>query len=111
MLHSHVTGWTITLILFIICAMKLRTGQPPKALHMILRLMYIIVLVTGSHLLFAVWQMAPMAIVKGLVGLWVISTMEMTLVRGTKGKPIKGSIIQFVIALILVFILGYGVLG
>ncbi|WLR51527.1 DUF1516 family protein [Bacillus tianshenii] len=111
MLHTHVTAWTLTLILFFVSAAKLNKGQAPKVLHMILRLLYIIVFVTGTHLLFAVWQMVTPAIIKGLAGIWLLSTMEMILVRGKKGKSVKSFWIQFLIALILVFVMGYGVLG
>lgn len=111
MLHTHVTGWTLALILFFISAAKMNKGNPPKVLHMILRVIYIVVLVTGSHLLFGVWMLAPMAIIKGLAGLWVIASMEMILVRGQKNKPVKMFWVQLLIALVLVFVLGYGVLG
>lgn len=46
-------------------------------------------------------------IVKLIAGLWVISSIEMILVKASKQKPAKSFWIQFVIAFIIVLVLGF----
>lgn len=115
MLHLHVTSWILGFILFIVAMILQKQGnaKPAKITHMILRLFYLLILFSGAYLLFTVYManfqmpMGAEAITKGLAGIWLIAAMEMILVKIGKGKPAKGAWIQFVIALILVFVLGY----
>lgn len=112
MLHAHVTTWSIGLLLFFITFTlgKLDKEKAQRAVHMILRIFYILILFTGGYLLFVMWQLNILAVIKGLIGMWLISLMELIIVRGEKGQPTKSLWIQFIIALIAVFIMGYGVL-
>lgn len=112
MIHVHVTTWFVTLILFFVAVYLLKANKqkPLKILQMVLRLFYLLVLGTGLHLLAAYYQFQGAALIKGIVGLWVIFCLEFILTRGSKGKPTKIFWIQLVISLVLVFYYGYVVL-
>jgi hypothetical protein len=112
MIHVHVTTWFLTLVLFFVAVYLLRANKqkPLKIIQMVLRLFYLLVLGTGLHLLAAYYQFQGAALIKGIVGLWVIFSMEFILTRGSKGKPTKIFWIQLVISLVLVFVYGYGIL-
>lgn len=112
MIHAHVTTWFVGLILFIVALYLQRSGKAKgqKIVQMVLRLFYILILATGAYLLM-VWQFNVLALIKGLVGLWLIFSMEFILTRGGKGKPTGMFWAQFIIGFILVIYLGYGVLG
>ncbi|RDW18247.1 hypothetical protein CWR48_11725 [Oceanobacillus arenosus] len=114
MTHMHITSWVLGFILLIIAIVLQKQGKakPAKIVHMILRLDYLFILYTGGDLLamyFSNIQM-PMfaeAIVKGLAGIWIIAAMEMILIKMSKGKSTTSAWVQFVIALILVLVLGF----
>jgi preprotein translocase subunit YajC len=111
--HIHVTLWTILLILFIASFVMLRGNKEKgqKITHMILRLFYILVLLSGLHLVAALYHFSSLAVIKGLIGLLVIVSMELVLVRGKKGKNITPSLLLLIVSLVLVFYFGYVVLG
>lgn len=112
MIHMHVTSWFIGIILFIVAVYLQKAGKAKaqKITQMVLRLFYLLILATGVHLVAAVWKFSALAIVKGLIGLWLIFVMEYILTRMKKGEATKVFWIQFVVALILVLVMGYGVL-
>lgn len=112
MIHFHVTAWFVTLVLFFVAVylQKANKQKPVKILQMILRLFYLIVLGTGLHLLGAFYHFQGLALVKGIIGLWVVFCFEFILTRASKGKATKIFWIQLVIALLLVFYFGYVVL-
>lgn len=111
----HVTSWILGIILLLVALVLYKQGNQKggKIVHMILRLMYLIILFTGGYLLFDVYMAnftmptGAEAITKGLAGIWVIGAMEMILVKTNKGKPTTSAWVQFVIAFILVLVLGY----
>ncbi|UII56327.1 YisL family protein [Cytobacillus spongiae] len=112
MIHAHVTTWFIALILFFVSFSLLRKGnmRGQKITHMILRLFYLLVLATGGHLL-SLYQFSSLALLKTLIGVLVIASMELVLSRGKKGKPVKNFLILFALSLVLVLYFGYVVLG
>ncbi|RAL23387.1 YisL family protein [Thermoflavimicrobium daqui] len=107
MTHMHFTAWIILLILFFVTLPK---PKPPKSLHMIIRLFYLIVIATGLDLVFRfqVFSLGSTGeyIGKIILGILVIGFMEMVLVKKSKGQPVKGFLIGFWITLILVILLG-----
>ncbi|WLD94850.1 YisL family protein [Alkalihalobacillus sp. AL-G] len=116
MIHAHVSSWAVALILFFVSYFLLRAGKAKgqKITHMILRLFFVLIVVTGGMMLVNYLQVGIVEVslfIKALLGIWVIGAMEMTLVRRKKGASTTGPWIQFVIALILVFIFGYMILG
>ncbi|MFD1414150.1 YisL family protein [Oceanobacillus jeddahense] len=112
--HLHITTWALGLILFIIALVlyKNNNNKPATIVHMILRLVYLFIIVTGGLLTWDYIQGYGMpqlgeAIVKALAGLWIVVAMEGILVSTKKGKATTGKWIQFFIALIIVIILGF----
>ncbi|WP_147803531.1 DUF1516 family protein [Alkalicoccus halolimnae] len=114
-LHSHSLFWLLGVILFVLIAVFYRQGKakPAKIMHMILRLFYILLLVTGIGMVIMNFYWATA--VKGLLAFWLIYTMELIATRSGKGtltgSTKKSFWIQFVIALVLVLVFGFGVTG
>ncbi|MGV3465602.1 MAG: YisL family protein [Heyndrickxia sp.] len=92
MLHrtdAHITTWVIAIILFIVALLLHKAGREKaaKIVHMIVRLFYILVIVTGAILFFGNQSIDPgLYGVKLLVGLLVVVLMEMILVRTVNKK-------------------------
>ncbi|RKQ31312.1 YisL family protein [Oceanobacillus halophilus] len=114
MTHMHITSWVLGFILFAVALVLLNQGKekPAKIVQMILRLDYLFILYTGGDLIggyFASIQMPLFAeaITKAVAGIWLIAAMELILVKKAKGKPVKSWWIQFIIALIIVMVLGF----
>ncbi|RDW19933.1 YisL family protein [Oceanobacillus chungangensis] len=114
MIHMHITSWALGIILLIIAIILQKQGKakPAKIVHMILRLDYLFILYTGGSLLgmyFSNIQMPMFAevIVKGIAGIWLIAAMEMILIKSSKGKSTTSAWVQFVIALLIVLVLGF----
>ncbi|MED1202485.1 YisL family protein [Heyndrickxia acidicola] len=112
MLHNtdaHITTWVITLILFIV-ALFLHNSKNEKGfkiVHMVIRLFYILIIITGGLLFFNNQSLNPALYgVKMLVGLLVIAVMEMLLIRLKKGKGTGLFWVLFIILLLAVFYLG-----
>lgn len=112
MTHAHITAWAVGIILFFVANAMYKNNNPKaKMVHMITRLMYIIIIVTGFLLYQSIMKTATGDIhmwygIKMLIGLWVIGAMEMVLIRTKKEKDAKGAWIQFVIAVLVVLYLG-----
>ncbi|MDN7241497.1 YisL family protein [Planococcus sp. N028] len=86
--HLHITTWVIALVLFLVAAFMDRNSKGRKITHMVLRLFYILVIITGLAL-FIEWSSsdAMQYGLKFLFGLLTIGMMEMVLVRSKKQKP------------------------
>lgn len=105
--HLHITTWVVALVLFLIAALA---GKKLTAVHMTLRLMYILVIISGLAL-FLEWRdkIAESGMnydMKVLFGILVIGFMEMVLVRKGKGKPVNLFWILFGIVLLVTLYLG-----
>ncbi|NBJ69189.1 MULTISPECIES: YisL family protein [Clostridia] len=110
--HLHITAWALGFILFVIAYVMYKKGNTKagKIIHMILRLDYLLILYSGGELItpyFNGGDLLPEAIVKGVAGIWMIVIMEMLLVRLPKQKPLKALWIQFIIAVLLLLVLGF----
>ncbi|MGN7236153.1 DUF1516 family protein [Priestia megaterium] len=112
-LHIHVTLWTLLIISFVVSLILHRAGKAKgqKILHMVARLLYLLVLVSGLHMLAVWYHFQGAALIKGIAGVLVLVGMEMVLVRTEKRKRTGVAWGVLVIALILVFYYGYVVLG
>lgn len=112
-LHIHVTLWTLLIISFVVSLILHRAGKAKgqKILHMVARLLYLLVLVSGLHMLAAWYHFQGAALIKGIAGVLVLVGMEMVFVRTEKRKRTGVAWGVLVIALILVFYYGYVVLG
>lgn len=102
--HLHITTWFIGIILFLIGAIK-----PNKGLHMALRLFYILIIITGGALFIEAMDYGQGMNygIKLILGILVISMMEMVLVRQSKGKSATAFWILFVIFLFLTLFYGF----
>lgn len=113
LLHSHVSSWILVLLLFS-AAFLLHTKGKKKGLkitQMILRVFYVLVLFTGIYMII-LQDFYYMLVIKGILAIGLIYTMEMILVRSSKGT-LNGKHKQifwaaFLILLTVVLILGYG---
>ncbi len=108
MTHAHITTWVVAIILFFVAHSLFKSGKekPSKIVHMVLRLFYILIVITGVILVTGVYQLDGEYIAKIVLGIWTIGAMEMVLVRLKKGKPTRVFWIQFVIVLLLTIVLG-----
>ena len=110
--HLHITTWAIALILFFVAALA---SKKLTAVHMTLRLFYILVIVTGALLFFEyrdliveIHDSGMIYDMKFLFGILLIGGMEMVLVGKNKGKkPVVGWII-FAVSLVAVLLSGRG---
>ncbi|WP_416151337.1 YisL family protein [Salipaludibacillus sp. HK11] len=110
-LHSHALFWFITMVLFVLTVIILKSGKVRLAriVQMSLRGFYILVLISGFALVVKnIWWGS---ILKGLFAIWLIYVMEMISTRMAKKElTMKSSIflwIQFIISLLLVLYFGY----
>ncbi|MEC1261600.1 YisL family protein [Bacillus swezeyi] len=108
MTHMHITTWVIALILVIVSYGLYSAGnrKGAKIAHMILRLFYILIILTGAELLFrfTVWNGEYIA--KAVLGLVTVGLMEMLLIRRKKEKSITGIWVGFIVVLLLTIALG-----
>ena len=102
--HLHITTWVLGIVLFLVAAF----GVKAKALHMVLRLMYILIIITGGALFFEYSSVDAMQYgMKFLFGLLTIAMMEMVLVKQKKGKDTKIFWILFVVFLLVTMFYGF----
>lgn len=102
------TTWFIALILFFVALGLHKSGKEKgaKIVHMVLRLFYLLILLTGFLLLFSI-NINIMYVLKAAVGLWVISMLEIILIRTKKNEKASVLWIQFIVAVLLVLYLGF----
>lgn len=105
----HFISWMLTLVLFIAVLLLGKTGQvtSKKIIHMMTRLLYLFIIFSGVIMLLRVETFTAMYMLKALVGIWVISMIEMILVRIEKGRRVRILWGQLAIALVLVMYIGY----
>lgn len=109
--HSHASAWFITLLLFAVGNIFLRkgNGKALKITHMILRLFFVIMVITGIGMIVG-FQFPAIYILKGLLAIILIGLMEMILVRTGKGKNTKPLWLSFVCVLPIVLLIGFNVI-
>lgn len=106
--HLHITTWVIAILLFLAAAFMNPESKGRKIVHMVLRLFYILVIITGLAL-FIEWSSsdAMQYGLKFLFGLLTIGMMEMVLVRGKKGKSVTLFWILFAVFLVVTMFYGF----
>ncbi|KYG91218.1 YisL family protein [Metasolibacillus sp. FSL H7-0170] len=108
--HLHITTWVLALVLFFIGALA---SKPNKGVHMALRVMYILIVITGAALLMewrgVITESSMYYDIKALFGILVIGFMEMILVRKKKDKPTTMFWVLFAIVLLVTLYLGLSV--
>lgn len=106
--HLHITTWVIALVLFLAAAFMNPASKGRKIVHMILRLFYILVIITGLTLFIAHSSFDAMEYgLKFLFGLLTIGMMEMILVRGKKQKSVTLFWILFAVFLVATMFYGF----
>ncbi|WP_203332404.1 YisL family protein [Planococcus beigongshangi] len=106
--HLHITTWVIAILLFLAAAFMNPESKGRKISHMVLRLFYILIIITGLAL-FIEWSSAdPMQYgIKFLFGILTIGMMEMVLVRSKKQKPVTLFWILFAVFLLVTMFFGF----
>lgn len=106
--HLHIFTWVVGVILFIVAAVMPKASKGRKITHMIARLFYVLILLSGIFLFIAHSSLdSALYGVKFLAGLIVIGAMEMILVRSGKGKNVSVLWIVFFIILLITLYLGF----
>lgn len=106
--HLHITTWVIAILLFLAAAFMNPESKGRKIVHMVLRLFYVLVIITGLALFIAHSSFDAMQYgLKFLFGLLTIGMMEMVLVRGKKGKSVTMFWILFAVFLVITMFYGF----
>ncbi|WP_432774879.1 YisL family protein [Brevibacillus gelatini] len=111
LLESHVGSWEVAIVLLIVAYFLYRAGKEKagKIVHMLLRLMMVIILVSGAWMLFTVHASEVYYYVKGLIAIVAFSLIEMSLGRAKRQEASMGFFIGCLVALVVVIMLGYRV--
>lgn len=114
--HLHVGAWVIAFILLfaVVLLHKQSNARAAKIVQMVLRLFYIVILISGILLLWNYFHGSDyllVALIKSFAGLWLIGAMEMVSVGTAKGQSTRAAWIQVVIAFVITLVLGYQVLS
>lgn len=109
MIHAHMTAWFLAIVLFFVSLGLHKSGKEKgsKIVQMVLRVVYLLILLTGLMLLLSLDSISLTYILKAAVGLWVISLLELILIRTKKNEKASILWIQFIVALLLVLYLGF----
>lgn len=107
MTHAHITAWILALILFIVIVFFQKQGRKMKILHMILRFFYLILIGTGIAMLFGLYKIDFLYVLKSILGVGLIGIFEMVLGRGARRENTQKLLILFLITLVLVLYLGF----
>ncbi len=106
--HLHITTWVIAIVLFFAAALMNPESKGRKIVHMVLRLFYILVIITGLALFIEYSGSDAMQYgLKFLFGILTIGMMEMVLVRGKKGKSVTMFWILFAVFLLVTMFYGF----
>lgn len=106
--HLHITTWVIAVVLFLIAAFMQRDSKGRKILHMVLRLFYILIIITGLTLFIEHSSYDAMLYgIKFLLGVLTIGMMEMVLVRSKKQKPVTMFWALFAVFLFATMFIGF----
>lgn len=109
MIHAHITAWFLSIILFFVALSLQKNGKQKgaKIVHMVLRLFYVLILLTGFMLLLSITNISGLYILKAAGGLWIIASLELILIKSAKQVKTSAFWIQFMVAFLLVLYLGF----
>ena len=105
----HITTWVIGIILFFVAVTMTNGSKGQKITHMILRLFYVFILLTGISLFIKGmdFDMGMLYGFKLIGGVLIIGMMEMILVRMKKQKPTTMFWVLLFIFLFITMFLGF----
>ncbi len=105
--HFHILTWVVGIIVFIVASGMEPGTKNRKIMHMVARLFYVLIIISGALLFFAHSGIDPMLYgIKFLFGLLTVGMMEMVLIRSQKNKDVKMFWILFVVFLLVTMFLG-----
>ncbi len=107
--HFHIFTWVVGIILFLVAAVMANGTKGKKITHMISRLFYVLILISGIALFIEAMDYGRGAEygIKFLLGLLTIGMMEMVLVRSQKGKKVTMFWILFFVFLFATMFMGF----
>lgn len=107
--HFHIFSWVVGIILFLVAAVMANGTKGKKITHMIARLFYVLILVSGFLLFMKTMSLGMGALygMKFLFGLVTIGMMEMVLVRSEKNKSVTMFWVLFFVFLFVTMFLGF----
>jgi hypothetical protein len=106
MTHAHLTTIVLTLIIFFITLTLQKKGRNIKVLQMILRVMYLLIILTGGMLLFSFYKITLLYVIKAIIGLALIAFFEIILTVQGKGRSAAPFWVLFVVILLATIYLG-----
>ncbi|WP_413541971.1 YisL family protein [Brevibacillus sp. WF146] len=111
-LEAHVGSWEVAFILLIVGYILFRIGKEKvgNIVHMFLRVMMVIVVVTGAWMLFKFHTGDVLYYVKGVLGLFVFGLMEMALGRARRQEASTGFFVGALALMVVVILIGYRVI-
>ncbi|MGG1658515.1 YisL family protein [Brevibacillus sp. NRS-1366] len=109
--EAHIGGWEVAFVLLIVGYILYRLGKAKagKIVHMLLRLMIVIILVSGLWMLFQYHASDFYFYVKGILAIITFGLMEMSLGRARRQDASLGFFIGALVVMVLVIMLGYRV--
>ena len=107
--HLHITTWVIGIILFFVAVTMTNGSKGQKITHMVLRLFYVFIILTGVALFMAGmdFDMGMLYGFKLIGGVLVIGMMEMILVRMKKQKATTMFWVLLFVFLFITMFLGF----
>ncbi|GIN11826.1 hypothetical protein J26TS2_16930 [Shouchella clausii] len=108
---SHEGSWAILAILFLVAYFLFRGGKSKAGtiIHMIARLFFVIMLVTGASMLIA-YQFAYFFFIKGLLAVLLIGFMEAALGKAKRNENSLGMLFAVLVVLVVIVLMGYGII-
>lgn len=112
-LTLHKSGWLLMVIMFIVsyALIKKNSQSGAKVTSMILRLLYLVMLISGAVMLYR-YNFSFVFVIKGLLAVVLIAIMEATLGRVKRQPGAKMGVpwLLFIIVLVLVVLIGFKVI-
>ncbi|MDX1807581.1 MAG: YisL family protein [Paenisporosarcina sp.] len=107
--HLHITTWVIGIILFFVAVTLKNGSKGQKITHMVLRLFYVFIILTGVALFMAGmdFDMGMLYGFKLIAGVLIIGMMEMILVRMKKHKATTMFWVLLFVFLFITMFLGF----
>ncbi|MDN4606849.1 YisL family protein [Sporosarcina highlanderae] len=107
--HFHIFTWVVGIIVFLVAAVMANGTKGKKITHMIARLFYVLIIISGVALFIKGMDYGRGAEygIKFLLGLVTIGMMEMVLVRSAKGKSVTMFWVLFFVFLLATMFLGF----
>lgn len=105
--HFHIFTWVVGIIVFLVTAVMAKGSKGRKISHMITRLFYVLILLSGVLLFMKGMDYDQGALygMKLLFGLVSVGLMEMVLVRSNKGKNVTTfAVLLFIFVMVTMFL-------